>query len=155
VQQVPVPNRRLLEARVVGFGDQRSVGEVVDVWPVTDERDVRIREGMQPGTRIRFSGGHGICGLIGCLLQPHAGDSGQEPSLVAKVDIWRLVTHPDGLCHLAQAEAFGGFVRQRVEGSSEELVVQVRADTGIARDWRRHLAQCPLDSVNHLEQHSS
>ncbi len=31
-----------------------------------------------------------------------------------------------------QAEAFRGFVRQRVEGGPEEFVAQLRADSGIA-----------------------
>jgi hypothetical protein len=108
---------------------------------------------MQPGTGIRFSGGHGICGLIGCLLDPHAGDSGQEASLVAKVDVRRLVTHPDRLCHAAQAEALGGFVRQRLKSGPEELVAQLRADSGIARDWPPQRPPCSLDSVNHMAEH--
>ena len=66
-------------------------------------------------------------------LEAHAGDSGQEPSLVAEVDVRGLMTHPDGFCHAAQAEAFGGFVRQHVEGGSEELIVQARADFGTGR----------------------
>ena len=153
VQKVPVGNRRQLQSRVVGFGHERSVGEVVDMRAVTDERDVRIREGVQPGTGVRFSGGHGVCGLIGRLLQPHARDSGQEPSLVAKVDVWGLVTHPDGLCHAAQAEAFRGFVRQRVEGGVEKFVVQTGAGSGVTGDWPER-PPCSLDSVNHPEEHS-
>jgi hypothetical protein len=54
---------------------------------VTNESDVRIREGVQPGTWVRFGGGDGVCCLIGCLLEAHAGDSGQESSLVAEVDV--------------------------------------------------------------------
>jgi hypothetical protein len=133
VQQVPISNRRLLQPRVVGLGDQRSVGQVVDMGSVTDEREVRIREDMQPGTGIRYSG-HGICGVIGCLLQPHARDSGQKPLLVTKVNVRGLVTHPHGLRQATQAEAFRGFVRQHVEGGPKELVAKAGANSGIAPD---------------------
>ena len=40
-----------------------------------------------------------LAASLAARCSPHARDSGQEPSLVAKVDVWGLVTHPDGLCH--------------------------------------------------------
>ncbi|MEJ7749431.1 MAG: alpha/beta hydrolase [Candidatus Limnocylindrales bacterium] len=43
-------DRRTLEAGVVRFGDERPVGEIVDVWSFPDERDVYVHEHIRKGT---------------------------------------------------------------------------------------------------------
>ena len=101
----------------------------------TDECDVRIRECMQAVGQVRTSGGDRGCGVVRGLLESHPGDGGQEPALVAKVDVRSLVTDAHGFCHAPEAEAFGGFIHQHPEGGSKELLIEARADSGTAHRW--------------------
>lgn len=114
-----------LEAGVIRHCDKRPEDEVVDMRPGVDESDIAICEGVKPRSGVGSGGCNLVDDIFHCLLQASAGDSGEETSFIAKVNVRRLVAHTDTLGHLADTELFRWLDLEQSQRDGNEPIGQL------------------------------
>ena len=97
----------------------------MDMGPRVDERYVGVDEGVE--TRFGFkSGGGNVALSVGHgKLEARTSDGSQETTLVAEVDIRRLVANTDPLRHLADTELLGWVCFEQFQCGRDEPTGQI------------------------------
>jgi hypothetical protein len=111
---------------MVRHSHERTVSKVMDVGPCVDERDVSVDKGVKASVGVETDGDDAALGVICRLFESRTSYGRQKTTLIAEVDVRRLVAYTNPLCHFSDTELLRRLSLEQLECGGDELTRQLR-----------------------------